>query len=288
MTAIETTTMPFAQLRLSDPAFTNPRTTTGLEPAAIAELAIHIARNGLLVPLLVRADGLIFAGQRRYLAIDLLHRWTVKLAADAAFNLPRKLFDALLAGIEHEDDDLDKIADRSIELWVVPVRILFGDNIGDLAIAENLQRSDLSSYEVAAAITALHERGSSGVELARALGKSTAYVSRKLSAFRDACAEVKEEWRTGRITEERVHALVALPPDRQRLELAGDPRAKRGPAMRPSIDVVKDALAEVGARASKPAANPISQSYENGVLDALRWVAGQKTSENFAKLVENE
>ncbi len=155
-----------------------------------------------------------------------------------------------------------------------------------MALGENLQRKDLSSFEIAAHLAHLHGEGATGAELARMIGKSKAYVSRKLSTWRGASLELKLAWEAGEIAEDAVQQLAELPHDQQAKALAGTvPRGRRGPAGRPPIEMVKDTLESLERH--EPTAGDDDGVYAAGVLDALRWVAGQRTSPNFAKLTED-
>jgi len=169
----------------------------------------------------------------------------------------------------------------------VPVRVIAGIGLEGVALADNVQREPLSSYEIAAYLDKLsHDGGVTGVQLARLVGKSTTWVSRKLAAFRGAGAELRAAWERGELAEERVQQLADQPLDYQERALAQAAAPPRGPAHRPGIDAVKDVLGEVERR-PLPGAAQVTVAYAKGVLDALRWVSGQQSSEDFAKLVEH-
>lgn len=273
-----TTTKRYSELRLRDEQFTNPRTHSGLGIPEILELARSIYLHGVLVPLLVTDTCTIVAGQRRYLALGLLQS-------------PPALRD--IAG-PNGDLQSTPTAFRVRELLAnVPVRILSKGRDGEflaqlegIALTDNLLRSDLSSYEIAARLAQLAEQGLSGVAIANAISKSPTYVSRKLSAWRGAGVDLRSAWEAGELTDDQVQQLAELPHDMQAKALAGPvPRGRRGPAHRPSVDAVRDFLFEL-EEGEKAWGNrtPTPDSYRTGVMDALRWVTGANTGPAFVKL----
>lgn len=286
-------TMPFSKLRLADENFTNPRRSSGLEPEVIRELGLHIGHHGLMNALLVTSDGLIIAGQRRYRAIEWLLRWFVT-CDDPTYREGESDSEIaeILDGVS--DEEHRAIQARACQLVdAVPVRVMSGLGLGGVALADNLLREDLSSFEIAQHLDHLHAQGATGAELARLIGKSKSYVSRKLSTWRDAGAELKATWEAGTLAEDAIEQLSALPHDQQAKALAGPvARGRRGAAGRPPIEMVKDVLGEIERRPVPDGAQLAigaearSISYTTGVLDALRWVAGQRTSAEFAKLTE--
>lgn len=287
------TTIPFAQLRLSEPGFQNPRTSSGLDDRSICELALHIGLHGLLNPPLVTERGLVIAGQRRYRAIELLIKWFAdqpRTAEEAsAQDLTRfsRFFGEDGADLSHEEVSI--MERRAQELSrACPVRMVGGSGLEGLALADNIQREQLTSYEIARHLFHLHEQGVTGKDLARLIGKSRTYVSRKLSTWRGACPELRMAWEKSELAEDAVQELAALPHDEQLRALAQPvPRGRRGPANRPGIDTVKDVIddLEVGMK-GRAIQWPVEKTtYANGVIDALRWVSGERASELLAQLV---
>lgn len=285
--------------------FTNPRRTTGKD---VRELAVNIGLLGLLNPLLVRDVGIpdmpryvVIAGSRRYRAIAFLVEWFTHEAQGRrahALDLG-ELGPAVTSLSFREIDYIERMTERLYA--AVPVQVLDAAmtdlTVEGVALADNVQREDLSSYEIAARLFELHHAGASGVQLARLIGKSTTYVSRKLSAFRGAGPELKQIWEAGEISEERVQALAEQPRERQVIALDGVP--VRGPAHRPGIDAVKDVLTCVSAgdltehltiaqrcEISGAGVTYTEAVYRKAVIDTLRWVAGQKSSADFARIVE--
>ena len=278
------TTIPFGDLRLAGLQFENPRKTSGLGEESIREFAIHIVRHGLMTPLLI-AGGTVIAGQRRYRAIEMIRGWAAEIEEGAGNGLPEELFDLM-----------DLIDDRARELYNVPVHDIGNGGTAvrmmGLAVADNVMRENMSSYEIAAQLSHFHDQGATGVELARLIGKSASYVSRKLSTWKNAGPELRTAWEAGELAEDAVQRLAELPHPKQVKALAGE-IPKRGAANRPGIDTVKDVLVELEVRPQPVGAQLAvgaearSVAYTAGVLDALRWVAGRQASEDFAKLVSS-
>ena len=271
-------TRPLSSLRLEDERFTNPRTDSGLSADDIVELAIHIVRAGIITPLIITQSGLVIAGQRRYRALALL-QWSITSTPEV---MPNEL---------KIDWSLDAFHERVRQMVsAVPVRVLDDEtNLEGIALADNLQRKDLSSYEVAARLSQLSDAGVTGAELSRLIGKSKTYVSRKLSTFNGAGAELRAVWKHGTLTDDAVQQLAELSTDEQIRALRDPPpRAVRGPANRPGIDTVKDLLdgLENDARDAKI---PLAlTTYAIAVLDTLRWVTGQQSSAEFARLADGK
>lgn len=286
--------------------FTNPRTSSGRD---VRELAVDIGLHGLINPLVVKEVGLdpqrlvVVAGSRRFRAISWLIEWFgPHVTADArARALDTGELGPSASSLSRRE--VEQLIMRALNLYTgVPVSVLpastTAEEVEGRALADNIHREDLSSYEIAAHLFELHHDGASGVQLARLIGKSTTYVSRKLSAFRGAGRALKEAWEAGVISEERVQQLAELPHEKQEHALAGDVPV-RGPAHRPGIDAVKDVLTCVSAgdltehltiaqrcEISGAGVTYTEAVYRKAVIDTLRWVAGQKSSADFARIVE--
>jgi len=295
------------ELRLRDDSqsskhggFTNPRTFSGLEREQIRELAASIATHGLTSPLVITETGLVIAGQRRTLALRLLAAW-VEREHRRITCIPVNPAWARDSSLEDLDALIEDAAQRSLwvdrckELRNIPVHIVDRNaDIEGLALVDNLHRSEMSSYEIAARLAHLHETaGATGVNLARAVGRSKSWVSRKLKAWQGACAELREAWKAG-MAEETVLEMVELAPDAQRKVLARGPRSVRGPANRPAIRTVKASLAALerrwthGAHGRRPiadSASPEAMHYAKGIRDALRWIAGHTASEELLEVI---
>ena len=153
------------------------------DPEQLAELADSVKRNGVLQPILVRKMGdryQIVAGERRYQA-------------------------AKLAG-------LDEVP--------VLIREISDDEVLQLALIENLQRSDLDPIEEAMGYKALIEtQGMTQEELGSILSKSRSAVANALRLL-DLPTEVQEMVTKGLITAGHGRAILAVAGDENRVRLA--------------------------------------------------------------------
>lgn len=158
-----------------------PRKT--FRPEELAELADSIKQNGILQPLLVRKKGSgyeIVAGERRYQA-------------------------AKAAGLT--------------EIPVV-IRDISDDDVFKLALIENLQRSDLSPLEEAQGYRQLiKEKGLTQEELAKILSKSRSAITNTLRLL-DLPKEVQELVEEGKLTAGHARAILAVPSEEGRIQLA--------------------------------------------------------------------
>ena len=158
-----------------------PRKT--FRPEELAELTDSIKQNGVLQPLLVRKKGTgyeIVAGERRYQA-------------------------AKAAGLT--------------EVPVV-IRDISDDDVFKLALIENLQRSDLSPLEEAQGYRQLiKEKGLTQEELAKLLSKSRSAITNTLRLL-DLPKEVQELVEEGKLTAGHARAILAVPSEEGRIQLA--------------------------------------------------------------------
>jgi ParB family chromosome partitioning protein len=153
----------------------NPHQPRGdFDDAELGELAASIATHGILQPIVVRA------------------------AADGGYELiagERRLRAARLAGLT--------------EVPAV-VRESSSNELLELALVENLQRTDLNPIEEASAYRELIDRfGLSHEAVARQVGKSRVAVSNALRLL-DLAPETRQAILDGRITEGHGRALAAL------------------------------------------------------------------------------
>lgn len=219
------------------------------DPALLEELAASIHEHGLLQPIVVRPLGGgygIVTGERRFRA-------------------------AGLAGLR--------------EIAVI-VRALTDEQALVAALAENVQRADLSFAEEATALDALRAMGYSDRRIARELGWSLSTVSRKrrVSADTALCHAVTE----GRITPSQARELVDAPAERRAelLEAVQGHRQGGGITLPALRGLVRDARRAAGgaanaatgeARATHPAAvtpRPVDESAgERADPLALRKIA---------------
>lgn len=165
-----------------------PRKT--FRPEELAELTDSIKQNGVLQPLLVRKKGAgyeIVAGERRYQA-------------------------AKAAGLT--------------EVPVV-IRDISDDDVFKLALIENLQRSDLSPLEEAQGYRQLiKEKGLTQEELAKLLSKSRSAITNTLRLL-DLPKEVQEHVEEGKLTAGHARAILAVPSEEGRIQLAQKVVAER-------------------------------------------------------------
>lgn len=271
-------TMPFGRLKLQDESFANPRTSSGLDTTSIRELAVHIGRYGLMVPLIVRSDGLILAGQRRYRAIEWLIR-NFTASADSPTAEDRSVLAQYVSDMTHAElSEIEKRAARFLD--AVPIRQVAGSGLDGIALADNIMRSDLSAYEITVYIARLSDEGATGRDLAKLIGKSPSYVSKKLSAWRGSGPELRTAWERG-LDEPTVFELAALPHEKQAKALLG-PTGRRGAANRPGIEAIKDALMVLERVPGT------LDDYTEAIRETLRWVTGRKVSETFARIVSGD
>jgi ParB family chromosome partitioning protein len=172
--------LPVASLR---PNRLQPR--TDFDEAAIEELAESIRAQGVIQPLVVAAEGdglyTIIAGERR---------WRASRRA-------------------------------GLETVPVVVRQLAGDReLLELALVENLQRSDLSPLEEAEAYQALQEKfGLSQDEIAGRVGKARTTVTNSLRLLR-LPGEVQELLRGAQLTAGQARPLLGLATAEEQIRLA--------------------------------------------------------------------
>lgn len=149
----------------------------------LAELADSIRQNGVLQPILVRRKGQkyeIVAGERRYQA-------------------------SKLAGLK--------------EIPAV-VREIDDDKVFQLALIENLQRSDLSPIEEANGYKQLlTSRSLTQEELAKILSKSRSSIANTLRLM-DLPVEVQHMMEQGLLTAGHARAILAVPSEEGRIKLA--------------------------------------------------------------------
>ncbi|HWM91406.1 MAG TPA: ParB/RepB/Spo0J family partition protein [Thermoanaerobaculia bacterium] len=172
--------LPVGQLK---PNRFQPRTQ--FDDAAIEELAASIKAQGVVQPLVVTPDKdgtyFIVAGERRWRA-------------------------SRLAGLESVPVVVRQVADDRELL--------------ELALVENLQRSDLNPLEEAEAYLALQEKfGLSQEDVATRVGKARTTVTNALRLLR-LPEEIRELLRDGRITAGQARPLLGLPSREAQVSLA--------------------------------------------------------------------
>lgn len=167
-----------------DSIITNPdQPRKSFDPSALQELADSIKKNGILQPLLVRKKGdkyEIVAGERRYQAA------------------------------------------RLAELTKLPVivREVSDKEIMQLALIENLQRSDLNPIEEAKGFKVIIEQdGLTQEQLAQVLSKSRSAITNTLRLL-DLPAEVQDMMIDGQLSAGHARAILAVPSEEGRIKLS--------------------------------------------------------------------
>lgn len=179
----ETGNEPEAVLSISEIVRNPNQPRKTFDEDKLAELADSIRQNGVLQPILVRRKGQkyeIVAGERRYQA-------------------------SKLAGLK--------------EIPAV-VREIDDDKVFQLALIENLQRSDLSPIEEAKGYKQLLSSQSlTQEELAKILSKSRSAIANTLRLM-DLPVEVQHMMEQGLLTAGHARAILAVPSEEGRIKLA--------------------------------------------------------------------
>lgn len=179
----ETGNEPEAVLSISEIVRNPNQPRKTFDEDKLAELADSIRQNGVLQPILVRRRGQkyeIVAGERRYQA-------------------------SKLAGLK--------------EIPAV-VREIDDDKVFQLALIENLQRSDLSPIEEAKGYKQLlTSRSLTQEELAKILSKSRSAIANTLRLM-DLPVEVQHMMEQGLLTAGHARAILAVPSEEGRIKLA--------------------------------------------------------------------
>lgn len=179
----ETGNEPEAVLSISEIVRNPNQPRKTFDEDKLAELADSIRQNGVLQPILVRRKGQkyeIVAGERRYQA-------------------------SKLAGLK--------------EIPAV-VREIDDDKVFQLALIENLQRSDLSPIEEAKGYKQLlTSRSLTQEELAKILSKSRSAIANTLRLM-DLPVEVQHMMEQGLLTAGHARAILAVPSEEGRTKLA--------------------------------------------------------------------
>ena len=179
----ETGNEPEAVLSISEIVRNPNQPRKTFDEDKLAELADSIRQNGVLQPILVRRKGQkyeIVAGERRYQA-------------------------SKLAGLK--------------EIPAV-VREIDDDKVFQLALIENLQRSDLSPIEEAKGYKQLlTSRSLTQEELAKILSKSRSAIANTLRLM-DLPVEVQHMMEQGLLTAGHARAILAVPSEEGGIKLA--------------------------------------------------------------------
>ena len=182
-TAAESGSEPEASLPISS-IITNPdQPRKSFDETQLSELSDSIRQNGILQPILVRKKGdkyEIVAGERRYQA-------------------------SKLAGLKEIPAIVREIDDAEVF---------------QLALIENLQRSDLTPIEEARGYRQLLDtKGLTQEGLAKILSKSRSAIANTLRLM-DLPQEVQDLMEEGQITAGHARAILAVPTEEGRIKLA--------------------------------------------------------------------
>jgi len=93
----------------------------------------------------------------------------------------------------------------------VPCHFVSGDTLKDArynALADNILRDALSSYEIAVQCAELKLMGDNQKTIAKALHKSETWVSRKLDALEKCGPALKKAWKSGKLADDTVETLA--------------------------------------------------------------------------------
>lgn len=230
--------------------FSNPREF--INKKSIRELADSIEEHGLQYALrgIKRDDGTIIVvdGGRRLRAIQLLAK--EKRANGLTSKVP----------ITYVPGKVDAQGAR--------IEALIG----------NLQREELSSYEVAKELHALKEAGLSQTDIAKKLNKSQSWVSRHLGAYLKAAPDVHKAWKMGKLPDDDIQTLAKLPVTEQvkRLDKMMEHRAVADTA-KPGKRRAAKAAARAAAKGTTPA-TPKAMRPDGKLLQRMRDLTGEAST----------
>lgn len=220
-----------------------PRLTRGVEALKLDELAASIREHGIIQPLIVtRTTGpgapyTLIAGERRWRA-------------------------AQLAGLSHVPVIIKDVA---------PQQML------ELALIENIQRSDLSPLEEAAAFQQLmNDFGLTQDQVAERVGRSRVAVANTVRLLR-LPGQVQAALMKGNISEGHARALLGLPTAVEQLALL-DLVVKRDLNVRQTEELVRRMSAAQAAKAQLAAAAKGTWAEAKTYESRLRAALGTKVS----------
>lgn len=258
-----------ADLVLDHQHWKNPRTVTGLDDISIAELGEDIKKRGQQVPLLVQKikaatksggdfSNLVLEGQRRGLAI---------------FECLPKDFE--VAVIDRTPDVIDltpEIADKIM--------------LDMLSVAS--RREGLSAYELSEVASRLRDRDHTHKEIGKAIGRDESWVSKILTARKNATPDLMKRWRKNEITEEQFRDLAQVKDPAKQNEAAkevvkaredGDNADARAKAKEIAQTFKNEQKAEPKKGASANVAPPVVKGPQADIFDRKGDTAGDKRPE---------
>lgn len=203
---IEEKNVPYGDLKLEGAGYQNARTVSGLDQKSLFEFACTLAKEGILNRLIVWAailDGkelnIVIAGQRRYLGAGMVRTKSKEVEA------------AIKKG--HQEFSIKEILPSFDEL---PCKVVHGTlaEAEAVALAENIHRQELSSYEIAVKLDTLAKRQDQKT-LAAHISKSPAYVSTLLSTYKRAVTPLRAAWKSRKLPDELVQDIAKLESEEQ-------------------------------------------------------------------------
>lgn len=204
----------------------------------LEELANSLREHGLRQPVAVMP-------RRAFLEVYPQHEAAVGQAAFIVVNGNRRLAAARLAGLQTLAVHLPGGEDGDVS----SVRVA--------ALVENIHRKNLEPLEEARAVAELVQLHGSQAEVARRLGKTSAWVSQRLALLK-LTPELQEELRDGELKVKEARQLGTLPADEQMAarQAAVNPVNGRGGSQgdageAPTVNPVK------GPGRSQPSAAPV-------------------------------
>lgn len=251
----------------------NPRTQTGLDDASIDSLANDIAARGLRYPLRVQARNVGVCGQKQYFVEDGQRR------TNAIILLRDRGMDNGLS---------DKIPCIVSDGTTLEAKIN--------ALADNLQRSELSSFELAQAITILKNSGVMQKDIATRINKSSATVSRLISTLENACDQLQTAWQSGHIPDDIAFDIAQLPKKEQRAHVKKLTEIREATPEKIGAKTIREHIAENVKKTNtlgKPSIlkirniyklikdAPEKNKYLNGFRDALKFAMGELEPTQF-------
>ncbi len=225
------------QVKVGDIAVNPRQPRRGVDEEGLRELADSIAEHGLLQPLIVtEIEGATERGPR-YQLVAGERRWRA----------------AMLAGF----DSVPVLVKEA-----TPQETL------ELALVENLQRSDLTPLEEASAYQQLVEEfGLTQEQVAERVGRNRVTVTNSLRLLR-LSDEAKEALQAGRISEGHGRALLGLGNEQLQLRLLREIE-RRGLSVRQTEELVRRLAAGAEQQRTRAAQTPETRALEDRFCRAL-------------------
>src|SRR5579885_2262611 len=225
--------LPILQI---EPNPMQPRTV--FQPERLEELADSIRANGIIQPIIVRAQGSryqIVAGERRWRA-------------------------AQMAGLTEVPVVVQDVADLQLL---------------ELALIENIQREDLNPIETAQAYDRLHrELGLSHEEIGRRTGKDRSSIVNTLRLLK-LPKEVQALLAVQRLSMGHAKAVLALPTSEQQIEIA-EKAAAQGMSVRQVEALVQELTSDREGKGRKTKSEEKRDPIVQAAMDEMARVLGTR------------